>query len=58
MGGEGAGLTQQLVDEGGLAVVNVGDNGDVSEGAGHRGVWRCCDAEEPAIISPDEAFSD
>jgi hypothetical protein len=40
MGGEGAGLTQQLVDEGGLAVVNVGDNGDVSEGAGHRGVWR------------------
>jgi len=38
MGGEGAGLTEQLVDEGGLAVVNVGDNGDVSEGAGHSGL--------------------
>ncbi len=32
---EGAGLAQQLVDEGGLAVVNVGDDGDVADGAGH-----------------------
>jgi hypothetical protein len=30
MGGEGAGLLQQLIDEGGFAVVNVGNNGDVS----------------------------
>ena len=30
---ESAGLTQQLVDERGLAVVNVGDDGDVANGA-------------------------
>ena len=35
--GEGAGLAQQLVDQRGLAVVDVGDDGDVAEGAGHRG---------------------
>src|SRR5690606_2070263 len=34
---EGAGLAQQLVDEGGLAVVDVGDDGDVADGAGHGG---------------------
>ena len=28
---EGAGLLQQLVDEGGLAVVDVGDDGDVAK---------------------------
>ena len=33
--GESAGLTQQLVDQGGLAVVNVGDDGDIAYGAGH-----------------------
>ncbi|MBK7685208.1 MAG: hypothetical protein IPJ25_03565 [Rhodocyclaceae bacterium] len=36
MGGKGAGLTQQLINQRGFAVVNVGDNGDVSEGAGHK----------------------
>jgi hypothetical protein len=30
---EGTGLAEQLVDECGLAVVNVSDNGDVSKGA-------------------------
>ena len=33
--GEGAGLAQQLVDQGGLAVVDVGDDGDIAECAGH-----------------------
>jgi hypothetical protein len=28
--GKGAGLAQQLVDHGGFAMVNVGDDGDVS----------------------------
>ncbi len=32
---EGAGLAQQLIDEGGLAVVDVGDDRDIAEGAGH-----------------------
>jgi hypothetical protein len=27
---EGAGLAQQLVDQGGFAVVNVGDDGDIA----------------------------
>ena len=31
---EGAGLAQQLVDERGLAVVDVGDDGDVAERRG------------------------
>jgi hypothetical protein len=35
--GEAAGLDQQLVDQGGLAVVDVGDDGDVADGAGHMG---------------------
>ena len=38
--GEGAGLAQQLVDERGLAVVDVGDDGDVAEGAGSDGHGR------------------
>jgi hypothetical protein len=33
--GEGARLLQQLVDQGRFAVVDVGDDGDVSEGPGH-----------------------
>ena len=33
VGGEGAGLLQELVHQGGLAVVDVGDNGDITEGA-------------------------
>jgi hypothetical protein len=37
VGGEGAGLAEQLVHQGGLAVVDVGDDGDVAEGAGHVG---------------------
>ena len=32
---EGAGLAQQLVDQRGLAVVDVGDDGDVAKFAGH-----------------------
>ena len=31
VGGEGAGLAQHLVDERGLSVVDVGDNGDISK---------------------------
>ncbi len=34
---EGAGLAQKLVDEGGLAMIDVGDDGDVANGAGHGG---------------------
>jgi hypothetical protein len=34
--GESARLLQQLVDQRGLAVVDVGDDGDVSSGAVHR----------------------
>jgi hypothetical protein len=57
--GEGAGLLEQaLVDQRGLAVVDVGNDGDVSEGAGHRDGWACCNAEEPVIIAPDRWFSD
>ena len=33
VGGEGAGLAEQLVDQRGLAVVNVGDDGDVADRA-------------------------
>ncbi|MNR17030.1 hypothetical protein D3C85_1336690 [compost metagenome] len=32
---ESTGLTQQLVNQRGLAVVNVGDNGDVTNLSGH-----------------------
>ena len=35
--GEGAGLAQQLVDHGGLAVVDVGNDGDVADLLGHGG---------------------
>jgi hypothetical protein len=51
VGGECAGLTEQLVDQGGLAVVNVGDNGDVSEGAGHSGLGVGATRKKPKIIS-------
>src|SRR3990167_4927188 len=34
---EGAGLTQQLIDQGRLAMVDVRDDGDVSDGA--FGIW-------------------
>jgi hypothetical protein len=56
--GEGAGLTEQLVDEGGLAVVNVGDNGDVSEGAGHRNLGFGATRKKPTILSRPTTFSD
>ena len=35
--GEGAALAQQLVDQGGLAVVDVGNDGDVADLLGHGG---------------------
>ena len=44
VGGEGSGLLQQAVDERRLAVVDVGDDGDVADEAGHglaMGVWQC-----------------
>ena len=37
VGAEGAGLAEHGVDEGGLAVVDVGDDGDIADGAGHGG---------------------
>ena len=37
VGAEGAGLAQHGVDQRGLAVVDVGDDGDVADGAGHGG---------------------
>src|SRR5207244_3784331 len=33
--GKGARLLQQLVDQGGFAVVDVGDDGDIAKSAGH-----------------------
>ena len=33
--GKGAGLLEKLVDEGGLAMIDVGDDGDVANGGGH-----------------------
>ncbi|MNL09801.1 hypothetical protein D3C87_1305750 [compost metagenome] len=35
---EGTCLAQELVDQGGLAMIDVGDDGDVTDGAGHCGV--------------------
>jgi hypothetical protein len=35
VGGKRAGLTEQLVHQSGLAVVNVGDDGDIADFAGH-----------------------
>ena len=35
VGAEGAGLAEHGVDEGGLAVVDVGDDGDVSNNGRH-----------------------
>ena len=37
VGAEDAALAEHGVDEGGLAVVDVGDDGDVADGAGHGG---------------------
>ena len=37
VGGEGSGLLEQAIDEGRLAVVNVGDNGDVADRSIHGG---------------------
>ncbi len=34
---EGVGLLQQLIDQSGLAMVDVGDNGDVAEILNHGG---------------------
>ena len=39
--------SQQLVDERGLAVVDVGDDGDVAEGASHRKCLGCAPSVEP-----------
>jgi hypothetical protein len=36
VGGEGAGGTQQRIDEGGLAVVDVGDERDVAKCSAHE----------------------
>ena len=52
--GEGAGLPQQLVDQRGLAVVDVGDDGDVAQGAaawswfGGRDGWCCVRGRQAA----------
>jgi hypothetical protein len=35
---EGACLAQELVDQGGLAMIDVSDDGDITDGAGHCGV--------------------
>ena len=40
IGAEGAGLAQHGVDEGGLAVVDVGDDGDVADGLRCGAHWR------------------
>src|SRR5690606_37586857 len=37
---EGAGLAQQLVDQGSFTVVNVGNDGDVAQGASHSGSFK------------------
>ena len=35
VGAEGAGLAQHGIDQGGLAMVDVGDDGDVADGGAH-----------------------
>jgi len=37
--GQGAGLLQELVDEGGLAMVDVGDDGDIAQVFDGHGFW-------------------
>ena len=45
---EGAGLLQQAVDQRGLAMVDMGDDGDVAKG--HRQIrWRCRDSRRFAL---------
>ena len=39
MSGKGAGLLQEFVDERGLAVVDVGDDGDVAQLLDHKVTW-------------------
>jgi len=43
---KGAGLLQQLVHEGGLAMVNVGDNRNIAQFFDHKGV--------PVLLAGDE----
>jgi hypothetical protein len=40
MGGEGSGLLEQAIDEGGLAMIDVRDDGDVTDRSVHGGVAR------------------
>ena len=42
VGAEGAGLAEHGVDEGGLAVVDVRDDGDVANGLAHEGAFLFC----------------
>ena len=41
---EGPRLAKQLVDQRGLAVVDVGDDGDIAQAAGHERLSRCAGA--------------
>ena len=65
VGAEGAALAQQLVDQRRLAMVDVGDDGDVSDLAGHaemlsgsgEGEWRAMSAPTSAGLSRRVAIS-
>ena len=58
VGAEGAGLAQHGVNEGGLAVVNMGDDGDIAYRLGHRcsvpsllgQIWICAQVWPSAAI--------
>ena len=62
---EGAALAQQLVDQRRLAVVDVGDDGDVADLAGHaerlsgsgEGEWRATSAPTSAGLRRRDAIS-
>jgi hypothetical protein len=49
--GKRARLTQQLVDQGGLAVVDVGDDCDVSDGSLGHGVRPLGAAQKGGILA-------
>jgi hypothetical protein len=56
VGLESAGLPEQLVDQGGFAVVDVGDDGDVADvfhaGAKKEGGLWCCGVAVSMVVPP------
>ncbi|WP_375290284.1 hypothetical protein [Qipengyuania sp.] len=52
---ESSGLTEELIDESRLAVIYVGNDGEISQGAGHYGAFsdvrRMAPETRPAALS-------